>query len=104
MAYVVNLTSRAERDLAHLYEEIEAEHSAAALKWYRGLKETILSLETYPNRCARTRENANFRHLLYGHKPHVYRVIYRVLEGRKRLDVLHIRHGARRKFRAPDLR
>jgi mRNA-degrading endonuclease RelE of RelBE toxin-antitoxin system len=33
--------------------------------------------------------------LLYGRKPHVYRVIYRVLEKQKRVDVLHIRHGAR---------
>jgi hypothetical protein len=29
---LVNITSRAERDLAHLYRQITAEHSAAALK------------------------------------------------------------------------
>jgi hypothetical protein len=51
MAYLVKITSRAERDLAGLYEEINAEHSDAALKWYRGLKETILSLDEQPNRC-----------------------------------------------------
>ncbi len=34
MAYLVNLTARA---------------SDAALKWYRGFKETILSLEEWPN-------------------------------------------------------
>ena len=33
MAYLVTITSRAERDLAHLYEEINAEHSYAALRW-----------------------------------------------------------------------
>jgi hypothetical protein len=38
MAYVVNITSRAERDLAHLYRKINAEYSDLALKWYRGLK------------------------------------------------------------------
>jgi hypothetical protein len=27
MAYLVNLTARAERDLAHLYREIDVEHS-----------------------------------------------------------------------------
>ena len=43
MAYLVNITSRAERDLAQLYEEIEAGHSVAALKWYLGLKQGILS-------------------------------------------------------------
>ncbi len=103
MAYVVNLVTRAERDLVYLYDEIDAEHSDAALKWYQGLKDAILSLEKHPNRCPMTRENANLRHLLYGHKPHVYRVIYRVLEKRKRVDVLHIRHGARQRFRSSDL-
>ena len=100
MVYVVNLTARAERDLAFLFAEINAEHSDAALKWYRGLREAILSLEEHPNRCPVTPENANLRHLFYGHKPHFYRVIYRVRERRKQVDVLHIRHGARRKFKA----
>ena len=56
MAYVVSITSRAERDLAHLYEEINAEYSDAALKWYRGLRGAILSLEEQPNRCPVTRK------------------------------------------------
>ena len=100
MAYLGKVTARVERDLAYLYDKITAEHSGAALKWYRGLKKAILSLEEYPNRCPVTRENPNLRHLLYGHKPHIYRVIYRVLEKRKQVDVLHIRHGARRRFKA----
>ena len=103
MAYVVSLTRRAERDLAHLYNEIDAEHSDAALKWYHRLKDSILSLEEGPNRCSVTPESARFRHLLYGGKPHVYRVIYRVLEKQKLVEVVHIRHGARRKFTGPDV-
>lgn len=98
MGYFVNVTPRAERDLARLYEEVNAEESQAALKWYFGLKEAILRLEDHPNRCPVTRENPSLRHLLYGNKPHVYRVIYRVLEKQKRVEVLHIRHGARRRF------
>jgi toxin ParE1/3/4 len=102
-AYLVNLTSRAERDLAHLYEEINATNSDAAQKWYGGVKEKILSLERKPNRCPVTRENDALRHLLYGHKPHIYRVIYRVLERQKEVEVLHIRHCARRAFKVSDL-
>jgi mRNA-degrading endonuclease RelE of RelBE toxin-antitoxin system len=64
----------------------------------------ILSLEENPNRCPTIPEKAGLRHLLYGHKPHIYRVIYRVLEKRKQVDVLHIRHGARRRFKASDVR
>ncbi|MGH9662364.1 MAG: type II toxin-antitoxin system RelE/ParE family toxin [Bryobacteraceae bacterium] len=103
MTYLVKLTARAQRDLTLLYDEINAEHSDAARKWYRGLKNSILSLERHPNRCPVTPESPQFRHLLYGKKPHIYRVIYRVLEKQKHVEVLHIRHGARRKFTASDL-
>jgi plasmid stabilization system protein ParE len=103
MAYLVNITTRAQRDLALLFDNINAEDSAAALKWSRGLRDAILSLEEQPNRCPTTPEGAAFRHLLYGHRPPVYRVIYRVVEKRKQVDILHIRHGARRRFRASDI-
>jgi plasmid stabilization system protein ParE len=98
MTYLVNVTARAERDLTLLFDAISAEHSEAALKWYRGLKEAILSLEEQPNRCSETPENSRLRHLHYGRKPHVYRVIYRATEKSKHVDVLHIRHGARQRF------
>jgi plasmid stabilization system protein ParE len=68
MAYLVNVTLRAERDLALLFDDINAEHSDAALKWYRGLKEAILSLEERPDRCSLTPENRTLRHLMYGSK------------------------------------
>jgi toxin ParE1/3/4 len=80
MACLVKITSRAERDLAHLHRQIDAEYSPAALKWYMGLKEAILSLEEHPDRCPVTRKSDKLRHLLHGPKPHIYRVIYRVLE------------------------
>jgi len=103
MAYTVDITPRAERDLADLYEEIAAGHSDAALKWYWGLKDAILSLERQPHRCPVTPEKHQLRHLLDGHKPHIYRVIDRILERQKRVEVLHIRHGARRKLRSSDI-
>ena len=103
MAYPVSLTARAQRDLALLYREVNAGRSAAARKWYEGLRNAILSLESHPNRCPVTPEAPKLRHLLYGKKPHVYRVIYRVLEKPKQVDVLHIRHGARRKITASHL-
>ncbi len=87
-----------------LFETINAERSDAALKWYRGLKKAILSLEKQPNRCPETPENTKLRHLLHGHKPHVYRVIYRVVESSKKVDVLHIRHGARQRFERSEVK
>jgi hypothetical protein len=62
MAYLVNLTARAERDLALMYLQINAEDSDAALIWYSGFKEAILSLEQQPMRCPVTPESDNFRH------------------------------------------
>ncbi len=103
MAYQVSISARAERDLAQLYDDINAPDSETARRWYSGLKQSILSLEESPNRCAATSENSKFRHLLYGDKPYVYRVIYRVWKREKRVEILHIRHGARRRFTRSEL-
>jgi toxin ParE1/3/4 len=102
MSYSVRITVRAGRDLALLFEEIHADRSAAALKWYLGLKKAILSLERSPNRCPQTPETPRLRHLLYGRRPHVYRVIFRVIEAERMIEILHIRHGARHAFRGSD--
>jgi plasmid stabilization system protein ParE len=104
MAYLVSLTIRAERDLALLFHALNAGHSEAAFRWYRGLKEAILSLEERPNRCPETPEISTLRHLLYVRKPHVYRVIYRVMTRQKRVDVLHIRHRAQRRFKRSEVK
>jgi toxin ParE1/3/4 len=103
MAYLVKLMPRAQRDLRLLFAHIHARESAAAFRWYQGLEQEILSLEEVPNRCPAAPESRNLRHLLYGRKPHVYRVIYRVLEEKEQVDVLYIRHGARRRFKTRDV-
>jgi mRNA-degrading endonuclease RelE of RelBE toxin-antitoxin system len=43
------------------------------------------------------------RHLLYGAKPHAYRVIYEVDERQRKVWVLTIRHSARNGLKASDL-
>ena len=103
MAYLVKLTLRAERDLALLYLQINANDSDAALRWFDGFKEAILSLEEQPNRCPVAPESDRFRHLLYGNKPHIYRAIFRVLERQKQVEVLHIRHCAMDKCKNADV-
>lgn len=103
MAYRVRLTKRAEHDLALVFDSVHAAESDAAFHWYEGLEREIASLKEHPNRCPFTPESNRFRHLLYGNKLHIYRVIYRVIEEKKRVEVLHIRHGARRRLRPSDL-
>jgi plasmid stabilization system protein ParE len=103
MEYRVKVMPRAERDLAGIYDWIGAHSSEAALAWYQGLKHAIRTLRSSPNRCPVAPEDRNLRHLLYGSKPHIYRVIYRILEKQKQVDVLHVRHGARQEFKAGEL-
>lgn len=99
VAYRVELAARARRDLSAIYDRMGASSSDAAFNWYQGLNEAIRTLNSNPNRCPRTPEDPGLRHLPYGHKPNIYRVVYRVIESQKRIHVLHIRHGARQEFR-----
>lgn len=95
MAYAVRIMPRAERDFVALYDAIDGEHSDAARRWFSGLQRAVFTLEANPLRSPVTPENKNLRHLLFGRKPHVYRVIYRIVERRGEVQILHIRHGAR---------
>jgi toxin ParE1/3/4 len=99
MEYVVELTERAARDLHALYKRISAAESLAAADWYNGLEKAVSSLERSPRRGPRASETERtkhfLRHLLYGKKPHVYRVIYEIDERQRIVRVLTIRHGAR---------
>ena len=103
MAYRVKIMPRAGRDLTELYQSINAQSSEAALVWYRGLKKAIRSLRDNPHRCPATRENKDLRNLLYGNRPFVYRVIYRVTEKPKERDILQIRQGARKEAETLDI-
>jgi mRNA-degrading endonuclease RelE of RelBE toxin-antitoxin system len=107
MAYLVELAARAASDLEILYVEKKVAESQAAAHWYNGLEDAVFTLATNPLRCPVAPEaqkmKRELRHLLYGKKPHVYRVIYQVDEKRQTVWVLHIRHAARRKLKASDL-
>ena len=104
MAYRVKITPRAQRDLLGLHNRIGARSSDAAFAWYRGLRQAIRSLRDNPRRSSATPENPGLRHLLYGNKPHVYRVIYRVVERQKEVEILHVRHRARQEFKTEVLK
>jgi len=102
MAFRVDLTERAARDLRHLYRIINAEHSAQARAWFNGLERVILSLDENPARGSVAPEDANLRHLFYGRRRNVYRIIYAINERSRVATVLHIRHGARDAFTPGD--
>lgn len=88
MAYAVEIMPRAERDLAAVYAAINAEESDAALRWFRGLERWLLTLQGNPARCPPIPEDRHLRHLLYGKKPYVYRIIFQIDEPRKVVQIL----------------
>jgi toxin ParE1/3/4 len=104
MAYHLEFADRAAGDLEALYVEKSAAESQAASRWYNGLAEAVCALATYPHRCLVAPEarklRRELRHLLYGKKPYIYRVIYEVDDRRQTVWVLTVRHGARRKVKS----
>ena len=92
MAYHVNLSVRARNDLRNIYDRVEVVQSTNASLWYWGLVDAINSLE---NRCPAMKEDSNLKQLLYGHRKHIYRIIYRIVKNTRVVAVLHIRHAAR---------
>jgi len=67
-------------------------------RWFEALEEAVASLSKFPERCSLAPESTAFpyevRHLLYGHRPHIYRILFTIRD--KVVYVLHIRHGRRR--------
>jgi plasmid stabilization system protein ParE len=96
MPYRVELSRRAERDLHRIFSFIHGSESQAAARWFNGLEEPIDGLATLPNSGTATDYDPNLLFFLYGNKPHVYRILYRVDEANRSVTVQHIRHGARK--------
>lgn len=107
ITYRVELTARAIRDLEILYLEKNAAESCDAARWYNGLEQALYTLEKHPDRCPSAPEARKvkrpLRHLLYGVKPHIYRVIFEADARKHTVWVLTIRHGARRPLKAANL-
>lgn len=107
MTYLVEFAARAVHDLEILYVEKNAAESHAAARWYNGLEQAVYALASFPHRCPvapeRLTAKRKLRQLLYGKRPHLYRVVFEVDEGGQVVRVLTIRHGARRKIKPSDL-
>jgi plasmid stabilization system protein ParE len=107
MAYRVEFSARAKSDFADIYISKDASESEPAARWYERLVTSIRPLSEQPSRCpvapeARTARR-DLRHLLYGKKPRIYRIIYEIDEYRNIVRILTIRHGARKRLRPTDL-
>jgi plasmid stabilization system protein ParE len=95
MAYRINFTRRARRDYLALYESINAAESVPAQLWFNRLDETIALLAVTPRMGFVTHEDQTVRQVIYGNKPHVYRILYDIDDADRRVDILSIWHGKR---------
>jgi plasmid stabilization system protein ParE len=95
MKYLVKLTGRSLRDMEVIYNYVGGDASQHAFAWFNRLAKALYTLERFPGRGPAISENKKLRHLLFGKKPHVYRIIYAVDKRNHVVNVLHIRHGLR---------
>ena len=98
MTFRVELTAEAEKDADAILEWLLLQQAGdPSLRWFKALEEAIAFLSEFPKRCSLAPENRAFpfevRQLLYGHKPHVYRILFTI--DASTVYVLHIRHGRR---------
>jgi len=98
MEFRVEISAQAESDADAILEWLISRHAGeAGERWFHALESAVASLSTLPRRCPLAPEAARFpfevRQLLYGRKPHAYRILFTVAGGT--VYVLHIRHGRR---------
>jgi plasmid stabilization system protein ParE len=107
MAYRVSLTAPAEEDAYAAFERIRAAAPMHAEKWLTGLFEAIFSLRGLPTRCRVVPEAKELgypaRHLLYGKRNGVYRIIFDVQEDEQHVRVLRVWHTSRNVITAADV-
>ena len=99
MDFRVELTDQAKSDIAAIHGWLVAQEAGdAGARWFSSLRQAITSLSALPARCSvapESRESpVEVRQLLYGRRPHVYRILFSIDE--TVVHVLHIRHGRRR--------
>jgi plasmid stabilization system protein ParE len=108
MAFRVEFAARAEKDLEELYLWVVGRAPSQGAAWFNGLEHAVLSLDQRPERCPIAPESMDadrpVRVLRYGRQPHVYRVFFTVDRASRVVRVVHVRHGARQRPRAGELK
>jgi plasmid stabilization system protein ParE len=98
MAFRVETSPEAEQDGEAILHWLLAEGAGeTGFRWFLALEQAIASLANFPERCPIAPESKEFlfevRQLLYGRRPHVYRILF-TIEGDS-VHILRIVHGRR---------
>ena len=105
MAYGVSLLPRAKDDLETIYRRIILQTPLQGALWFNELERAIYSLRNHPQRCQvvsrLSTSSVLVRQLLFGNYPHIYKIYHQTVGNI--VEVMHIRHGARRQAKRRDL-
>lgn len=98
MTFRVSISREAEREGKAILEWLLSQHAGdTGLRWFEGLEKAIASLAEMPERCSIAPESKQLsfevRHLLYGRKPHIYRVVFTI--ECDTVYILHLWHSRR---------
>jgi plasmid stabilization system protein ParE len=96
MAYKVALSETAEADLDEILAWLIERHAGlGGLRWFEELESAVYSLREFPQRCPLVKRDWRVkfeaRELFYGKKPHVFRILFRIID--EQVIVLRIRRG-----------
>lgn len=98
MAFKIEYTDLAEVDLDEILAWlIKQQAGQAGLRWFEGLQAAISTLNEMPRRCPRLKDprlDFEVRQLFYGKTPHVFRILFRVMD--ETVYILRIRRGKQR--------
>ncbi|RUS96994.1 hypothetical protein DSM106972_085440 [Dulcicalothrix desertica PCC 7102] len=96
MAFQVKVTQTARTEIDTAYSWLNERNPDYADKWFRGLMNTIASLQEKPRRCALAPENdalaSEIRQLQNGKSRNKYRILFTIREDT--VFVLHVRHSS----------
>ncbi|NEQ69795.1 MAG: type II toxin-antitoxin system RelE/ParE family toxin [Symploca sp. SIO2D2] len=105
MTFQVEITPIAEAQTEQAYRWYRNRNPEFADSWFRGLMNTIATLQEKPRRCALAVEHEIFseevRQLLYGKSKNIYRVLFTVRD--TMVYVLYVRHSAQAPMTVDDL-
>jgi plasmid stabilization system protein ParE len=105
MTFQVELTPIAEIQIEQAYRWYRDRNPEFADQWFRGLMNTIGTLQEKPQRCALAFEHEIFpeevRQLLHGKSKNIYRVLFAIRD--MTVYVLYVRHGAQAPLTLEDL-
>ena len=93
MQFQVIITPSAKADIFEINTWLLENHSDSAESWLWGISEAVTSLSKFPERCPVSPESDAFdvivRQLIYGKKPHTYRILFSVQD--EKVYILRVR-------------